>query len=256
MEAGNHLYPENVEVIKKMLRHNRGYVFEIPREETVILLCSGGMDSVVLADKIVRDWDCKVIFLYFQREARNQAWEESAVDFFYEFYCQRWPNNVLELLKIPVEIPSRVNKEYMNRDRQAVMMLPMRNAVMWDMAFTQAVYLSEKYQTTIRSILVGSVKEDLSSPESGILAVLVENLHACSCLGIWYYQLLAPFIDGFDGVVWDKLALVRYATKWEIPLDRTRSCFDSKPEPCNECLACTNRNAAFKAFEQENEKSG
>ena len=50
------LYWENVESLKNILIQNRGYITEIPRDEYVILLLSGGMDSSLLIDIIIRNY--------------------------------------------------------------------------------------------------------------------------------------------------------------------------------------------------------
>ena len=71
LSQGSKLYGENVNSVTEILLQNRGWIFEIPQDEHVILLCSGGMDSAVLIDLIIRKWNCKVIILYFERNAKN-----------------------------------------------------------------------------------------------------------------------------------------------------------------------------------------
>ena len=248
LEQNGKMYRQNVNSIKSILNENRGFAAEIPTNEHVLLLFSGGMDSTILVDLIVRKWNCKIIFLYFRRNARNQIFEEESVDFFFDFYKKRFPDNVLELQKLEIEIPSRVNKEYLDRDRQNIMGLPLRNSTMWDNSFAQAVFLSGKHKTTIRTIVVGSVKEDETSPESGILSILAYNLHICISMGVWYYQLLAPFIDGTMEQKFSKIDLLQYAKQFQIPIEKTRSCFGDNKKPCDSCLACQNRNNAYKEF--------
>ncbi len=245
LSQNNKLYGKNVNSMEAILIENRGYLREIPCDEYVILIFSGGMDSTILIDVIIRQWNSKVVLLYYKRKSKNQKWEEESVDYFFNFYQERFPQNLIELIKLEIEIPLRFNKEYLDRTRQKVMMLPLRNTIMWGNAFTQAAYLSGKYKTTIRTVIVGSVKEDISSPESGILSILSQNVHTCISMGIWYYQLLAPFIDGSLEKVYSKVNLLQYAKKHIIPIERTRSCFGADKEPCNRCLACDNRNNAY-----------
>ncbi|MFW9995501.1 MAG: 7-cyano-7-deazaguanine synthase [Candidatus Odinarchaeota archaeon] len=242
-------YQRNMNQLKEFLVLNRGYVFEPPRGETVIIMFSGGMDSTSLIDLVVKHWDCRVILLHFKRNSRNQQWEEIAVDYFSEFYGEKYPENILELIKLEVEIPLRVNKQYLDQNRKKILGLPMRNATMWNHAITQAVYLSGKYQTTIRTILAGSVIDDLDNPESGPLSLLSQTISACICTAVWNWQIHSPMVDDsfqFGGI--SKADLVKYALDNSIPLERTRSCFDKTEEPCGECLACANR---MKAFERE-----
>ncbi len=248
LKANGKGYYDRIDVIKKLLIDTRGYVFEKPENEHVIVLFSGGMDSTTLIDLVVKFWKCKVILLYFRRDSRNQEYEEKAVDFFHEFYRKRYPESILELIKLNIQIPSRVNKEFMDKTRRKIMGLPMRNATMWANAFTQAVYLGGKYKTTIRTVLCGTVGEDRDSPESGYLSVLSGCLHACICLGSWNLQLNSPLMDNslkVGGMY--KRDLVEYCKQYNIPLELSRSCFEDTKEPCGECLACKNRIAAFNA---------
>nr|MDO8079226.1 7-cyano-7-deazaguanine synthase [Candidatus Freyarchaeota archaeon] len=245
-------YDQRINQIKQILNEKRGYVFEKPLGEYVIILFSGGMDSTTLTDMVIKEWNSKVILLYFRRDSRNQKWEEKAVDYFHEFYKSRYPQNIVKLVKLEIQIPSRVNKQYLDETRKKIMGLPMRNATMWCNAVTQAVYLSGKYEETIRTILVGSVNEDTHSPESGHLSVLSQSLHTCICLGIWNYQFNAPLMDdSFRPRGFSKSDLVRYARENGIPIEKSRSCFEATEEPCGKCLACQNRIAAFEAANQK-----
>ena len=232
--------------IIKIIKGIKGELFQIPHKEIVVLLFSGGMDSVTLLDLIINVWNCRVILIYYQRNSKNQIFEEQSVSFFYDFYKEKYPENILELIFLPIEIPSKLNKEFFDRERQEIFGLPLRNNIMWSNAFTQAIYLSGKYKSTIRTVICGSVIEDLNTNESGTFSILSYNLNLCASLGLFYYQLLAPFIDGSLGRRFNKKDLVNYASKNKIPLEKSRSCFSSSQEPCNECLACKNRNDAYK----------
>jgi 7-cyano-7-deazaguanine synthase in queuosine biosynthesis len=241
-----------VEAIKQLLQINRGYIYEIPYNEYVLVLFSGGMDSCVLIDFLIRNWKCKVILLYFRRGSKNEIWEQQAVDYFFDFYKQRFSENMISCIKIDLQIPLRQNKEFFNRTRQKFFGLPLRNTTMWTNAFTQAVFMSGKYNATIRTLIVGSIKEDETSPESGILSILSGSLHYCICMGVWYYQILAPYLDGSLGKVHTKFDIVEYAHQYQIPIAKSRSCFEATQEPCGKCLACENRNQAFAQFQLKN----
>ncbi|NHI92419.1 MAG: hypothetical protein EAX96_07935 [Candidatus Lokiarchaeota archaeon] len=244
-------YQVNIEKIKQILIDNRGYVFEKPFNEIIIVLFSGGMDSTILIDLVIKKWNCKVILLHFLRDANNEEWENKAVDYFHEFYKDRYPENVLELIKLKIQIPSRINKEHLDRTRQKILGLPMRNSTMWNNSITQAIYLSGKYNATIRTVLAGSVKDDQDNPESGPLSLLSQTLHSCFCTATWNLQVHAPLMDNsFQIGGFHKVDLIRYAIKETIPIEKTRSCFGNEESPCNDCLACINRNNAFQEFKK------
>lgn len=244
-------YKRNIELLQKFLILNRGYIFEKPYEEVVMVLCSGGMDSTTLVDLVIKSWNSKVIMTYFKRDSKNEKWEEMAVEYFYDFYKNKYPDNILELLKIEVQIPLRQNKEYFDRNRQKILGLPMRNSTMWNNAIAQAVYLNGKYKTTIRTILVGSVKEDRDNPESGPLSLLSQTINACICTAIWNWQIHSPLIDdSIRAGGFSKKDLIEYAYQNEIPIEKTRSCFENTEIPCGVCLACKNRIEAFEEYEK------
>ena len=242
-------YNKNMELLQDFLKLNRGYIFEKPIDEIVIVLCSGGMDSTILIDLVIKNWNSKVIIIYFKRDAKNEKWEERAVDFFYEFYKKRYPKNIVDLLKLRVQIPLRINKEYLDRTRQKILGLPMRNSTMWNNAIAQAVYLSGKYNTTIRTILIGSVKDDRDNPESGPLSLLSQTINTCICTAIWNWQIYSPLLDdSFKKGGFSKLDLIKYAQENDIRIEKTRSCFEKTEIPCGKCLACENRLNAFNEY--------
>ncbi len=148
-------YGKNMDLIKEIFMKNRGYVTEAPKEELVMLLFSGGINSTVLIDLCVRTWNCKVLLLYIRNGAANQTWEEQAVDFFYQFYKSRYPKNILDCVKLDVQIPLVMNKEYLDRNCQKIIGLPLQNSLLWNNAFTQMVYFSGKYRTNISNIARG-----------------------------------------------------------------------------------------------------
>jgi len=246
LKANAQGYNDRIDTIKKMLINKRGYYFEKPEGEHVILLYSGGVDSTTLIDLVASKWNAKIILLYIRRGSRNQQYEENAVDFFYDFYKNRYPDNIIDLVKIETDVPTRVNKEYFDKNRRKVMGYPMRNSIMWSLGVSQAVYLGEKYETTIRTVLVGSVGDDSDSPESGYLSVLSMSLHACICLGTWNFQVNAPLMDNsFKVGGMFKKDLVAYCRQNDIPIEKSRSCFEASEEPCGQCLACIHRMKAF-----------
>jgi len=235
---------KNIQTFKEILINNRGYVIEKPSDELVLILFSGGMNSTVLIDRVIQTWNCKVILLYLKRGSDAQLWEEQAVDYLYEFYKMKFPQNILDCIKLDVPIPTPVNQEYLDRNRQKIFGSPLLNTTMWNYAFMQAVYLSGKYRTTIRSILIGSTLEDELNPELGSAAILASTINVCICMGLWYYQILAPWLDGSFGKPQTKAALLDYAYQYAIPLEKTRSCTENSEKPCGKCLACMNRNNA------------
>jgi 7-cyano-7-deazaguanine synthase in queuosine biosynthesis len=242
-------YDKNCAIIQGCLKNNRGFVIESPEEELVMILYSGGLNSTVLIEWVLQNWNCKLILLYIRRDTKNQQWEEQAVDYFYQFYKERYPSRIIDCMKINVQIPLQMNKEYLDRSREKVLGIPFCNVSMWNTALVQMIYLSGKYRTTIRTLLIGNGSEDERRLDVGSLSLLSTCMNVCITTGVWIYQILAPFMDDSFQITMNKSAIVKYGLLNEIPLEKTRSCATNEENPCNDCDACNKRNEAFTNYE-------
>jgi 7-cyano-7-deazaguanine synthase in queuosine biosynthesis len=239
-------YNENITCIERILMDERGYVSRKPRGENIVVLCSGGLDSSVMLDKIIREWDVKVFPMFLKRGARAEKHEEAAFDYFMDFYSKRFLDNIKEPFKFSFEIPPKEMKKYFPANLVLTQGHPLRNSTMQNLAVMYAVSLNGKYSLDIKTVLSGSVGEDYREPELGILSLRSQTLNTCIQTGDWKWQITSPLTDPYlTDKTTHKTDLIEYAIERFIPLDKTRTCFSKEKTADGTCFACLKRLQAF-----------
>jgi 7-cyano-7-deazaguanine synthase len=241
-------YAENVAAIEAILRRERGYIFEIPHGEDVVALVSGGLDSTLMVDLLIDEWQCRVHPLYVRRGARAEPFEESAFDRYCALFQERFGDRLAAPIKLDQEVPPRTLKPHFPAERLQVVGHPMRNAVLQSLAVMTAFALNGRDGLAIRTVFSGSVAEDTTSPEQGLLGLRVQTLSTCIHLGAWMWQVTSPMIEPtVRRRPLDDRDLILRAVQRGIPLQYTRSCFGSAPQADGTCGACVKRRRAFAA---------
>ena len=240
-------YVLNTGLLEDILLRERGYVTRIPRKEDVVVLYSGGLDSTVMLDMIIKEWDVKIHPLYIKRGAKAEKHEEKAVDYFYDYFKKKYPKNVGELAKVYYEVPPREFKKDFPKELAMTQGHPLRNSTLQNIAVMYAVSLNGKYGINAKTVLSGSVGEDGKEPESGLLSLRAQTLNTCIQLADWEWQITSPLTDIAirDYPVYKK-DLIQYAAKHNIPLEKTRTCFSKDNYADGTCFACKKRLKAFK----------
>ncbi|MBI5149053.1 7-cyano-7-deazaguanine synthase [Candidatus Pacearchaeota archaeon] len=238
-------YARNIETIEEILRSERGYVSRPPVNESVIALCSGGLDSTVMLNILAEEWGSKIYPVFFRRGARAEKFEEQAFDFFIDFYKKRFSSIMQEAVKIDFKIPSREFKQYLPENLAKTVGHPLRNSTMQNLAVMYAVSLDSKLEKNIRTIFSGSVGEDKTEPELGLLSLRSQTLNTCIQTADWTWQITSPLTDPEFGDILYKRNLIKYAIEKNIPLEKTRSCFSAEEIADGSCFACIKRSEAF-----------
>lgn len=238
-------YSTNLRFIGETLAVERGYVQAVPENKNVVLLMSGGLDSSVMAGKVIEDFGVRVYPLFIRRGARAEPYEEEAFDHFCDFYQRRFPNNFFEGKKIECRIPPREIKSQLPPNLALTIGHPLRNSTMQNLAVMYAVSL-QSHGIDTKTIWTGSVAEDNTEPELGLLSLRAQTLSTCISMGDWEWNITAPLIDPqFTNEPVGKRDLIQYAVQKFIPLQYTRTCFSSDEIPDGTCNACRKRQAAF-----------
>jgi len=241
-------YHGNMLILEGILRNERGYVSRVPENEDVVVLCSGGLDSSVLIQKIIEDWNVKVHPLFIRRGARAEKWEEKAFDFFLEFYEKRFPDNMKDGFKLEYKLPPLEFRKCFPSAMALTVGHPLRNSTMQNLAVMYAVSIKGRQGIDVKTILTGSVAEDNTEPELGLLSLRAQTLSTCVQLGDWEWNITSPLSDYYlvEKPV-SKKDLIEYSIQKFIPLEKTRTCFGADKIACGECFACKKR---LKAFEE------
>jgi 7-cyano-7-deazaguanine synthase len=239
-------YYDNMDTIEGILVNERGYITREPLNEDVVAICSGGLDSSVMLNLMIEEWNVRVHQLFIRRGATAEKLEEEAFDYFTEFYRNKFPDNIGEVAKLDYEIPPKPFKEHFSRAMVNTTGHPLRNSTMQNLAVMYAVSLNGKLDLNIRTVLTGSVGEDNTEPELGLSSLRAQTLNTCINLGDWDWQITSPMTDtSLRPRPLYKVNLIKYAVKNNIPLDRTRTCFSRDTIADGTCHACQKRLQAF-----------
>lgn len=238
--------PRLLDMVDNMLFYRRGYITRVPRDEAVVMAFSGGLDSTITTDMIIKDWNVTVYPLFVRRNARATRYEEESARYFVDFYTDRFPGNMKPLEVVETEVPPLQFKKYPEMDRLQRLGHPHRNVVLQALAVQYGQKLRATDEPNLSTVLTSTVGDD-SFPHSSLLALRTMTLLTCEDTGDWSWQVISPLVDTqFEGRPIYKKDLIKYALKNGIPLDKTRTCIEGG-EPDGTCAECTCR---LRAFEQ------
>ena len=78
-----------LEMMNNIFLYRRGYISKVPKNEDVVFIFSGGLDSSITLDMIINEWGVNVFPLFVRRSARATKFEEESVRFFVDFYQKK-----------------------------------------------------------------------------------------------------------------------------------------------------------------------
>lgn len=238
-------YYGNLMMIEGLLQTQREYVSREPSQEDIVALCSGGLDSVVMINKLIEDWNVQVHPLFIRRGARAEKHEEKAFDFFVDFYTKRFPDNMKESFKLDYHIPPEELKQTFPMAMALSVGHPLRNSTMQNLAVMYAISLQTK-GIDAKSIFSASTMDDNTEPEQGLLSLRAQTLSTCIQLGDWKWNITSPLTDPYlTEKPLSKADLIQYAHQKFIPLEKTRTCFSDKTIADGTCIGCQKRLRAF-----------
>jgi 7-cyano-7-deazaguanine synthase len=206
-----------------------------------IVLCSGGLDSVVTAHKIKENYD-KLVILFFDYGQRSLNSEikfskQCANDLGAEF-------REIKILELKTISPSfltsdvkfnKLTKEDLKDTREEAenWYVPFRNGVF----LSYAIALAESFKIRDKKefdIFVGFKNEGQESyPDTTKKFVADFN----SLQGM---KIIAPLIE------MDKEDIVKLGLKLGVDFRKTHSCYTSNGEHCGDCLSCNLRKEGFR----------
>jgi 7-cyano-7-deazaguanine synthase in queuosine biosynthesis len=239
-------YDGILDTMETILIQERGFVSRDPIDEDIVALCSGGLDSSVMIDRVIFEYGAIVHPLFVKRGAKAEAFEEKAFDFFVDFYKRKYPQNIGEAANLDFKIPPLEFKDYFPKELGLSIGHPLRNSTLQNLAVMYAVCLNGKLGLNIRTVFTGSVAEGGTEPEGAILSLRSQTLNTCINLGDWGWQITSPLTDLFlrERPTY-KVHLIKYALKENIPLEKTRTCFSDEEIADGTCDACKKRLRAF-----------
>lgn len=239
---------KNKKIIEQILLQERGYIIEIKKNEAVVLLISGGLDSVITLSYIIEKFNLNVYPLFIRRGARAEEKELESTKYYINFYKSKYGDKVKDLFILNDEdIPAKQLKNDFPKERMRAIGHPLRNSTLQNYAIMYAIYVNSKYNENIKTILTGSVGDDTTCPELSILSLRSQTLNVCINLGDWNWQITSPLIDLelTDNIIFKK-DLILWAKEKKIPLNKTRTCVAYTDIACGVCSECKRRLKIFR----------
>lgn len=255
---------ENVKVmrgVERILREKRGFVFRMPSPgQPVILLLSGGLDSIISWAILLKRYQLKVFPVYLIRGKRSDGKrEEYAIDYYAAKYKEKYSTMYNPPHKLPVSMfeftdPYNDLIGYLHPQVIIDNLLPDGSlkpsfvlghfSLFPFLGFLYAKFLHAREYIDAKTIFCGTTFSDnvsyrsLTSARSTML-----TLNLLSGENNWQYTSVAyePTIRS----LLTKSDLIRWASEEGIPLDRAWTCIRRNKLQCGDCLACISRKRAF-----------
>jgi len=235
--------------IEKILKEKRGFISKFPENKKIVMIISGGLDSVSTSARLIEDFGLEIFPLHIQRGQTNAVAENKAVDFFTDYFQKKYGENKFHTpQKISVNVPPvEFKKDLLPYTK--VKGHPMRDPIMHLLAVQHAVSISQKIGESVRVVYCAIVPEDYF-PHSSLAGLRVNTLNTCINMDDWDWQISSPNIDKYlSNEPFGKKEEISWAMERNMPIGKTISCNDASEKTnylaCGKCKSCFRRHTAF-----------
>lgn len=241
---------ENItKTFEDYLMKKRGFISKMPgKNEPVVLIMSGGLDSTVVAEYLMKEHGLRIFPLFIRRGQRAENQEEKALDFFTKEFMKRNGKKLFNKpTKIETEIPPKGIKEKIPKEVMARIGHPMRDSTLQNFGIQYAATLESAYGLKVRTVFNAAHKGCGCSdfPHARLLALRSQTINTCIHTGDWSWQITSPMLDDCLGKPMQKSGLVAMGSKYRLKLEKTWSCYEGKEKHCGICTACQLRQKSF-----------
>lgn len=249
---------ENVILINKIeseLIKRRGFIFKMPKEgESVILMWSGGLDTTIILDILLRIYKLQVYPLFVRRGQIRVIQEEESVNFFTKYYYRKYPRLFKFPQKITTFIPplpirwtiTKFGSVRINEKMEALG-IPMYASIMTDIAVQYAYYIFLNKAILPTTIFFGYVADDgVHTAYETLTSLRINNFKTIYLTNNYNFQISALPIEKELGFHFGKEELIKYASYFKIPIEKTYSCIKYNTIHCGICIYCKSRQRCFK----------
>lgn len=256
---------EDLTILKKVeniLTKKRGYVFKIPSKNTpVISFMSGGLDSTVVTAMLMEKYKLEVFPIFFNRHLIHSRYDRVSVDFFTQFFFERYGSLFHKPIEIDIEYPPKGLAEYLLPNSGHIFLnkklnhrrgIPGLISIYAQLAVLYAFYLKEQKSINVKTIIGATLPTNIDwfSYES-LTTHRTINLEVCTSLKDFSWQFTSLPIEKEMGLHLKKRDLIRWGFENNIPLEKTRTCNSGHKFHCGTCDVCEVRKEEFQLAEVE-----
>jgi 7-cyano-7-deazaguanine synthase len=233
-------------VYEQILMDKRGYVSRWPEEKSAVLIISGGLDSVIMADRLM-DQGFTLYPLHIERGQTNYKAERNSIETYTKIFEERHPGKFNKTTYIKLNVPPTEFKanlsEYTKQKGH-----PLRDTML-QMAAVQYALSLQSQGVRIRTVFCAVMPEDYF-PHSNLTSIRATNVAVCQNTDDWEWLISSPNIDSYlEETPIDKPTEIAWAKEHSLPVEHTVSCNVAVPETnnlnCGDCSSCTRRKEAF-----------
>lgn len=254
-----------IKIIETYLRKKRGYVFRMPKPgASVVLLLSGGLDSIVGWGILMKEYGLNVYPISFDLGEKRANKEKESIDYFSKFYKSHFP----KLYKVPFRMNLNTGKVTLPIEKAYSKLHPeeiFRNfkepakPIVIDITFGSftllpiyaklyAELLNHVENLDINTIFCSVLKTDgllIKYQTFTSLRSIMYNL--CVTSGDFKWQFTSLALEKEVGWYLGKEDIIKWGSSQGIPMEKTWSCWQSGKFQCggSDCLACMVRRESF-----------
>ena len=246
-----------IELIELELR-KRGGVFKLPKPgSSVVLLLSGGLDSVVAWGFLMEEYKLKVYPVWVRNRQKKWKYISKSIRFFSRFYKKRYPDLfnlpfcvVDDFPQIEIEnISKKVHSmsildEFVDSKRKSNINLSSVSLIGLGRSYAKLLFLRE--HVDVSTIFCGILSNDGDVvPAQSFTSIRCNSLFLRVTTSENKWQFASVFYERELGNLFFKKDVIRWAFDHGIPIENTRSCYINNRFQCGECIACNNRKWSF-----------
>ena len=259
-----------LKVIDAILLRKRGYTAKMPsRGSAVVLLLSGGLDSIALWYALMKNHHVRVYPLFLvgwrQTTRGKKSWE--SVQFFSKIFKKQFPtqfrsvktqtlnqtfsyrdikNKSKILMDLPSIVPNMLINTTTNNYHFCLVNNPARLSLYTIKAFEYALSLRYGDEQAISTIVIGILSTDGEYVrEASLSSIRSLNLSICLQTGDYSWTVLTPQEKNLH-FYYSKSDLVKLLSVNHIPIYKSWSCNKDGSMHCGGCYNCISRRQAFK----------
>lgn len=235
---------DRLQMLDDYLMQLRGFVSRFPNDKKAIVLFSGGMDSVVLAAKLIVEQDITVFPVHIVRNQSNLEGEKRSIRTFQEIYLERFKGKFYPVRELVIRFPLEEIKSSM-KDYASVHGYPCRDNMFALYATHYAVSLQPKHGYVF-SIFTSAIPGGTYTHDT-LIALRSTTILACNSTPFTEWNISSPNLDPLlnDQKPVQKKDLAAWGFAHSIPLELTHTCIVSGKTHCGECIFCKKRKRAF-----------
>lgn len=238
---------EGMKFAEDALIKKRGYVFKMPaKKESVVVLYSGGLDSVTTCSILMDKFKLRVYPVFFKTGFERNKYEYEAAVAIGKVFSKKY-GDLFQPIKVidfaPLYPPVRQTKPVWNLSYDQL-----SNSIRCIYAMKYAYQLQEFNNVKIRTIFTCHISSDGEEITDQTLASLRKTmLYLCLGTGDYSWQLSALGLEKELGYFYGKDFEIAWCAAHGIPLELTRSsCYRNSPIHCGQCPYCLLRKESFK----------